>query len=188
MGAFYFFTFGPQVWRLYRSNRLVDAVDPCLRDEFPTREASCVLQIGLLCTQASAALRPSMAQVVHFLTNNDCEIPPPNQPPYMNTSLLETENSRWSYSINSLVSNGPTEVEASSTSMESSSMHSSNGQIRSEESSAWAAPRKIPRISHTLAWSIITSVFPFSMSSQDLALKILTWRFIVDFKSIKSSC
>lgn len=124
------------VWRLYRSNRLVDAVDPCLRDEFPTREASCVLQIGLLCTQASAALRPSMAQVVHFLTNNDCEIPPPNQPPYMNTSLLETENSRWSYSINSSVSNGPTEVEASSTSMESSSILSSNGQIRSEESSA----------------------------------------------------
>nr|TKR90521.1 cysteine-rich receptor-like protein kinase 42 [Populus alba] len=113
------------VWRLYRSNRLVDAVDPCLRDEFPTGEATCVLQIGLLCTQASAALRPSMAQVVHFLTNNDCEIPPPNQPPYMNTSLLETENSWRSYSINSLVSKGPTEVEASSTSMESSSIHSS---------------------------------------------------------------
>ncbi|KAJ6754253.1 PROMASTIGOTE SURFACE ANTIGEN PROTEIN PSA [Salix purpurea] len=140
------------VWQLYRSNRLVDAVDPCLRDEFPAQEASCVLQIGLLCTQASATLRPSMAQVVHFLTNNDCEIPTPNQPPYMNTSLLETENSRRSYSINSLVSNGPTEVEASSTSMESSSMHSSDGQTRSEESNARAAsfPSKIPTISHSL--------------------------------------
>ena len=147
-----FFTYGPQVWQLYRSNRLVDAVDPCLRDEFPSQEASCVLQIGLLCTQASATLRPSMAQVVHFLTNNDCEIPTPNQPPYMNTSLLETENSRRSYSINSLVSNGPTEVEASSTSMESSSMHSSDGQPRSEESNARAAsfPSKIPTISHSL--------------------------------------
>ncbi|KAB5521090.1 hypothetical protein DKX38_025409 [Salix brachista] len=140
------------VWKLYRSNRLVDAVDPCLRDEFPAQEASCVLQIGLLCTQASATLRPSMAQVVHFLTNNDCEFPTPNQPPYMNTSLLETENSRRSYSINSLVSNGPTEVEASSTSMESSSMHSSDGQPRSEESNARAATfqSKIPTISLSL--------------------------------------
>ena len=146
-----FFTYGPQVWQLYRSNRLVDAVDPCLQDEFPSQEASCVLQIGLLCTQASAALRPSMAQVVHFLTNNDCEIPTPNQPPYMNTSLLKTENSRRSYSINSWVSNGPTEIEASSTSLESSSMHSSDGQTRSEESNARAAsfPSKIPTTSHT---------------------------------------
>ncbi|CAK7328086.1 unnamed protein product [Dovyalis caffra] len=105
------------VWQLYRSNRSVDAVDPCLRDDFPAHEASCVLQIGLLCTQASPALRPSMAQVVHFLTNSDCEIPTPNQPPYMNTSLLESGSSRVSYSRKSLVSNAPTEVEASSASL-----------------------------------------------------------------------
>ncbi|XP_057997633.1 cysteine-rich receptor-like protein kinase 42 [Hevea brasiliensis] len=121
------------VWRLYRSNRLDEAVDPCLRDDFPVQEASKVLQIGLLCTQASGALRPSMAEVVGMLNSSDCVIPLPNQPPFMNATLLEPESSRRSYSANSYVSNAATKVEVYSyTSSESSSMNSSYRPSRSE--------------------------------------------------------
>lgn len=125
----------PQVWQLYRSNKLEEAVDPCLRDEFPLQEASRVLQIGLLCTQASVASRPSMAEVVGMLNNIDHSvIPSPNQPPFMNATVLEPESSRRSYSTNSFVSNAATKVEAYSyTSTESSSMNSSDRPSKSEE-------------------------------------------------------
>ncbi|KAJ0112843.1 hypothetical protein Patl1_02795 [Pistacia atlantica] len=51
------------VWTLYRLNNLMEAVDSSLKEEFHVEEATKVLQIGLLCTQAEVALRPSMAQV-----------------------------------------------------------------------------------------------------------------------------
>jgi hypothetical protein len=46
---------------------LVESVDSSLGDDFPEVEASRVFHIGLLCTQASASLRPSMEQVVQML-------------------------------------------------------------------------------------------------------------------------
>jgi hypothetical protein len=52
-----------------------------------------VLQIGLLCTQASAALRPSMSEVVEMLNNEECVIPSPKQPPFLNASVLSSDDS-----------------------------------------------------------------------------------------------
>ncbi|XP_039045677.1 cysteine-rich receptor-like protein kinase 42 [Hibiscus syriacus] len=69
-----------KVWTLYKSNALAEAVDPCIRDEMSAKEAPGVLQVGLLCTQASVLFRPSMAEVVQMLTDKDYEIPMPNQP------------------------------------------------------------------------------------------------------------
>lgn len=78
------FPFGTQVWKHYRSNTLVEAVDSCLGDNFPAAEAIRAFHIGLLCTQASASLRPSMAQVVHMLSNSNVDVPIPSQPPFLN--------------------------------------------------------------------------------------------------------
>ncbi|KAE8706702.1 Cysteine-rich receptor-like protein kinase 42 [Hibiscus syriacus] len=76
------------VWTLYRSNRLGEAVDCCIRDEILAREAPIyVLQVGLLCTQASVSLRPSMAEVVEMLTGKDAEIPVPKQPPFLDANV-----------------------------------------------------------------------------------------------------
>ncbi|PRQ53993.1 putative protein kinase RLK-Pelle-DLSV family [Rosa chinensis] len=96
-----------KVWKHYRSNELADVVDPCLRDhELPAKEVSNVLQIGLLCTQASVALRPSMAEVFLMLTaNKESDIPIPNQPPFLNATTLEQASSIRSNSANSFVSN-----------------------------------------------------------------------------------
>ncbi|TYI20735.1 hypothetical protein ES332_A07G258500v1 [Gossypium tomentosum] len=115
------------VWTLYRSNRLAEAVDPCIRDEILAKGApDYVLQIGLLCTQASVSLRPSMVEVVQMLTDKDCEIPILNQPPFINGNAQEPERSTKSYSSDSFISNAVKKIQGSGTFSESSRTHSSD--------------------------------------------------------------
>ncbi|KAF6135020.1 hypothetical protein GIB67_014069 [Kingdonia uniflora] len=76
------------VWNYYGSGRLCEAVDPSLEGVFQESEAARVLQIGLLCTQASADLRPSMSMVVKMLTDN-FDIPNPSQPPFLNSNNVK---------------------------------------------------------------------------------------------------
>ncbi|KAL6986481.1 hypothetical protein U1Q18_019844 [Sarracenia purpurea var. burkii] len=102
-----------KVWKLYKRNRVADSVDLSLNGDFPAEEAPRVLQIGLLCTQVSAALRPSMAEVVHMLTyRRDCEIPVPNQPPFLNGGALNAANSDRSFGLDSLISNALMKIKA----------------------------------------------------------------------------
>ncbi|RZR86421.1 hypothetical protein BHM03_00013620 [Ensete ventricosum] len=75
-----------QVWNLYTSNRLLEAIDPILEGNFPMEKATRVLQIGLLCAQASAELRPAISVVVKMLVD-DSPIPSPTQPPFLNSSM-----------------------------------------------------------------------------------------------------
>ncbi|CAL5370526.1 unnamed protein product [Camellia sinensis] len=117
------------VWKLYKTNSLGGLVDPHIKDDFPAKEASRVLQIGLLCTQAPVDLQPSMAEVVQILTNIECEIPEPKQPPFLTSSGLNLASSGGSYGINSLISNALTKIKGSYPSTESSS---SNETLRSE--------------------------------------------------------
>ncbi|XP_050374145.1 cysteine-rich receptor-like protein kinase 3 [Argentina anserina] len=77
------------VWDLYGTDQLCNAVDPILVGNFINSEASQLLQVGLLCVQASAELRPSMSLVVKMLTNQNLEIPQPTQPPFLNTGSAE---------------------------------------------------------------------------------------------------
>ncbi|KAL6518815.1 hypothetical protein OROHE_017568 [Orobanche hederae] len=122
------------VWKLYTTDRLTEAVDPCLRGEIPATDASKVLRVGLLCAQASVAHRPSMVEVVQMLTDENIEIPEPKQPPFINTSTLSTSSttSRSSYSTNSLASNAVRKFETPYPSTESFSIQSSDGQSRRE--------------------------------------------------------
>ncbi|XP_027921931.1 cysteine-rich receptor-like protein kinase 3 isoform X1 [Vigna unguiculata] len=80
------------VWNLYGSNRLSEVVDPTLEGPFPAEEAYRLLQIGLLCAQASAELRPSMSVVVKMI-NHSHEIPQPTQPPFINSGSSELSRS-----------------------------------------------------------------------------------------------
>lgn len=125
--------FEHQVWKLYRSNTLTEAVDPCLGDDYPATEASRVFRIGLLCTQASASLRPSISQVVYMLTNSNEDVPTPNQPPFLSTGMLDSDGSK-SYTTNSFISNALKKIGVSYIYSESSSSRNSDGPSRSEES------------------------------------------------------
>uniref|UniRef100_M4EI41 Protein kinase domain-containing protein n=1 Tax=Brassica campestris TaxID=3711 RepID=M4EI41_BRACM len=88
-----------RVWNLYRLNRLVEALDPCLNDEKLLQvqgsqaEVCKVLSVGLLCAQASPSLRPSMEEVISMLTERDYPIPSPTNPPFLRISSLATEGS-----------------------------------------------------------------------------------------------
>nr|GLL38439.1 cysteine-rich receptor-like protein kinase 42 [Ipomoea trifida] len=122
-----------KVWRLYRTDRSSEVVDPSLEGDFNANEASKVVQVGLLCCQAIPALRPSMPEVVEMLTINDREIPEPTQPPFINSSVLAGGSMS---SIKTLVSNALNRQDGSSytsTTDQSSSMQSTSDGIRSEE-------------------------------------------------------
>ncbi|XP_039161980.1 cysteine-rich receptor-like protein kinase 1 [Eucalyptus grandis] len=81
------------VWKHYKSNNLAACIDSALQGKFPILEASNVLQIGLLCTQACMELRPPMSGVVEMLHNKNRVVPQPNQPPFINASLLFDKSS-----------------------------------------------------------------------------------------------
>lgn len=121
------------VWKFYKMNKLTETVDPCLKGEFPTLEAFNVLKVGLLCTQASASSRPSMDEVVEMLTHSDCQVPEPNQPPFINSSLLDTGSTGSYSSTSSLLRNAFNKFQTSYTSTDSCSLHSSNEPARSQE-------------------------------------------------------
>ncbi|KAH6830478.1 cysteine-rich RLK protein 42 [Perilla frutescens var. hirtella] len=122
------------VWKLFKTDRLTESVDPSLKGDFPPTEVSKVLKIGLLCAQASVAQRPSMVDVVRMLTDGNCEIPEPKQPPFLNTNALSASTTRSTYSNNSFTSNPMTRPETSYPSTESFSIQSSEGQQpRNEE-------------------------------------------------------
>ncbi|KAK9278164.1 hypothetical protein L1049_027724 [Liquidambar formosana] len=87
--------------------------------DFSPKEASDVLQVGLLCTQASTALRPSMPEVVQMLNDKESEIPSPKQPPFLNSSVLGSDDSTKSSSINGLSLSRHSIAEMSSSSYKS---------------------------------------------------------------------
>ncbi|KAK1284275.1 putative LRR receptor-like serine/threonine-protein kinase [Acorus calamus] len=57
-----------RTWSLHERNELVLLVDTSLNGEFDAEEACRFLKIGLLCTQDSPKLRPSMSTVMRYLT------------------------------------------------------------------------------------------------------------------------
>ncbi|XP_058073059.1 cold-responsive protein kinase 1-like, partial [Magnolia sinica] len=70
-----------QTWELFERRELVMLVDPSLNGDYDVEEACRILKIGLLCTQDSPKLRPSMSSVVKMLTGeksiNDDKITKP---------------------------------------------------------------------------------------------------------------
>ncbi|KAJ7956218.1 Cysteine-rich receptor-like protein kinase [Quillaja saponaria] len=94
-----------RVWKNYKANNITASIDDSLDGNFPAKEASDVLQIGLLCTQASVALRSSMSEVVQILNDKNCIVPSPKQPPFLNASVLSPDDNTRSSTMNTLSSN-----------------------------------------------------------------------------------
>uniref|UniRef100_A0A0A0LCE9 non-specific serine/threonine protein kinase n=1 Tax=Cucumis sativus TaxID=3659 RepID=A0A0A0LCE9_CUCSA len=99
------------VWDLYKTERLTEAIDTSLNKDYPAKEAMDILQIGLLCTQALASLRPSMATIVKLLTSDvERKVGIPEQPPFLNPCGTSKRSCR----ISSLVSHAVSKLEVSS--------------------------------------------------------------------------
>ncbi|KAK7330506.1 hypothetical protein VNO77_24701 [Canavalia gladiata] len=94
------------VWKNYKANNITESVDPALHGKFKVEEASNALQAGLLCTQSSVTLRPSMSEVVQMLTKKDSVIPSPKQQPFLNSNVLNPGDRTLTSSLSGLSSNG----------------------------------------------------------------------------------
>jgi serine/threonine protein kinase len=70
-------------WRLYKANRGLEIMDPTLKDSYSWEDGIRAIKIGLLCTQAAAALRPSMFRVVSMLTSEREHLPSPTRPAFI---------------------------------------------------------------------------------------------------------
>eukprot|EP01018_Ginkgo_biloba_P011501 Gb_23874 [translate_table: standard] len=72
-----------RAWRAYESDKLLAIIDAELENSCSLEAARRVIHIGLLCTQASASLRPAMSRVVHMLTSEQEHLPVPTRPAFI---------------------------------------------------------------------------------------------------------
>ncbi|PKU60974.1 cysteine-rich receptor-like protein kinase 2 [Dendrobium catenatum] len=96
-----------QIWQHYNSDTLIKLLDSDLQGKCTEEEALNIFHVGLLCVQASPALRPPMWKVVEMLTSRSKELPAPSQPPFINIkgtdSTSRSESSETSYLLSSSV-------------------------------------------------------------------------------------
>ncbi|KAG6692423.1 G-type lectin S-receptor-like serine/threonine-protein kinase B120 isoform X1 [Carya illinoinensis] len=82
------------VWHLWNEEKAMELVDPSIRDSCPRDEALRCIQVGMLCVQDSATLRPTMSSVVLMLESEAVTLPLPRQPNFtsMRGSFVDTES------------------------------------------------------------------------------------------------
>ncbi|XP_019439539.1 PREDICTED: cysteine-rich receptor-like protein kinase 2 [Lupinus angustifolius] len=82
-----------RAWKLYERGMHLELVDKDLDpDEFDAEEVKKIIEIALLCTQASAAARPTMSQVVVLLISKSLlEHLQPSMPVFVDSNLRARE-------------------------------------------------------------------------------------------------
>ncbi|XP_059073821.1 cysteine-rich receptor-like protein kinase 2 [Cryptomeria japonica] len=87
-----------EMWKHFMSNTVSKALDPIILESCGKggeKQLYCAVHVGLLCTQASPALRPSMAQVVQMLISHNPNLPAPAQPPFMDLNVGSHETTAF---------------------------------------------------------------------------------------------
>ncbi|KAF5479315.1 hypothetical protein F2P56_000148 [Juglans regia] len=76
-----------RVWNLHESGKHLDLVDDTLDpNDYTAEEVKKIIEIALMCTQASAIQRPSMSEIVVLLkSKGSTEHPPPAKPAYVDS-------------------------------------------------------------------------------------------------------
>eukprot|EP01018_Ginkgo_biloba_P008802 Gb_08283 [translate_table: standard] len=82
----------PLMWRHFREETISSMIDHNLEEIKEKEEALRVVQVALLCTQASATLRPPMSKVVQMLTNKEQKLPVPTEPPFLDLTSPEIKS------------------------------------------------------------------------------------------------
>lgn len=76
-------------------------MDTALDRSYPHSQGLRYIHIGLLCSQDQASDRPTMLEVVSFLSNDTAQLPPPKQPGLLcDTGTMEDMEQHSSWSIN----------------------------------------------------------------------------------------
>ncbi|XP_024005313.1 putative cysteine-rich receptor-like protein kinase 43 [Eutrema salsugineum] len=76
-----------QVWKCYTSDKMEEMIDKDMEEETDKTEVKRVMQIGLLCTQESPQLRPTMSKVIQMVNSKDLVLPTPTKPPFLDDSM-----------------------------------------------------------------------------------------------------
>ncbi|KAG2243717.1 hypothetical protein Bca52824_094445 [Brassica carinata] len=76
-----------QVWKCYASDKMEEMIDKDMEEETDKTEVKRVMQIGLLCTQESPQLRPTMSKVIEMINSTDIVLPTPTKPPFLHDSM-----------------------------------------------------------------------------------------------------
>ena len=72
-----------QAWQLWNERKALDLMDPCLKDSCHPNEFLRYVQIGLLCVQEDASLRPTMSSVVLTLKSEAHSLSQPEKPAFI---------------------------------------------------------------------------------------------------------
>ncbi|CAA7394560.1 unnamed protein product [Spirodela intermedia] len=70
-------------WKLWRSDSVVELMDPVLAGTCSAVEFSRCVHVALLCVQENPADRPTMLDVVSMLNNESTTLSAPNRPAYL---------------------------------------------------------------------------------------------------------
>eukprot|EP01018_Ginkgo_biloba_P008801 Gb_08281 [translate_table: standard] len=81
------------IWNHYKSETVSDIIDSNIKENLHKEEALRVLQVALLCTQASGKLRPSMSEAIQMFTNKEQSLPRPKRPPFVEIEATAVETS-----------------------------------------------------------------------------------------------
>ncbi|KHN28254.1 G-type lectin S-receptor-like serine/threonine-protein kinase CES101 [Glycine soja] len=94
-------------WQLWNQGRALELMDPSLNESFSSDEVERCIQIGLLCVQDHAIERPTMEDVVTFLSNDTTQLGQPKQPAFFmyvvaGESGCPNNSKQENYSLNHL--------------------------------------------------------------------------------------
>lgn len=97
-----------QIWSLYERGEMTYIIDTDLADDLDVDEACKFLKVGLLCTQDTAKLRPSMSDVVRMLTGEkDVDLEEITKPGLLGDFLdLRSQKRTNDIHVPSLISSG----------------------------------------------------------------------------------
>ncbi|KAM6601484.1 hypothetical protein CsatA_021093 [Cannabis sativa] len=89
-------------WQLWNEKKVLDLMDPYLKDSCTPHEFMRYIQIALLCVQEDANLRPSMSSVVSTLKSEVPSLSQPERPAFISSGLHSDHelNSTDSLSVN----------------------------------------------------------------------------------------
>lgn len=81
-------------WNLYEQRRVMDLVDPKVKEGCDEEQALLLIKVALLCSQGEGFSRPHMARVVTWLSG-DADIPDiPQRPEFLGIGLTDPNKSR----------------------------------------------------------------------------------------------
>ncbi|KAJ1376365.1 S-locus receptor kinase, C-terminal [Sesbania bispinosa] len=93
-------------WQLWNEGKPLELVDPSLSELSSQNEVLRCIHIGLLCVQDQANDRPTMLDIVSFLSNDTIQLPQPKQPAFFINVVIEESELPYSrqehHSLNSV--------------------------------------------------------------------------------------